>query len=108
MKFTTGTRERGAGRDPRPQGRRLGPYNSAARYLLGAGLEPALAMQLADRSIHLKETWNNVWIKAQLLHAAGKELRGADRRAAGADAGKGSENFFEADDVAKALVSWKK
>ena len=45
---------------------------AAARYLLGASLEPALAMQLADRSIQLKEEWNNVWTKAQLLHAAGK------------------------------------
>jgi len=85
-----------------------GPYNRAARYLLDAKFEPALAMQLADRSIQLKEQWNNVWTKAQLLAAAGKskEAYAAAQRAQ--ELGKKSQNFFSADDVAKALVDWKK
>jgi len=108
MKFTTGTRDKVLAQIRTLKGDEWGPYNSAARYLLGAGLEPALAMQLADRSIHLKETWNNVWTKAQLLHAAGKtsEALAAAQRAQ--TLGKASTNFFEADEVAKALVSWKK
>jgi len=108
VKFTTGTRDKVLAQIRTLKGDEWGPYNSAARYLLGAGLEPALAMQLADRSIHLKETWNNVWTKAQLLHAAGKtsEALAAAQRAQ--TLGKASTNFFEADEVAKALVSWKK
>lgn len=108
VKFTTGTRDKVLAQIRGLKSDDWGPYNSAARYLLGAGLEPALAMQLADRSIQLKETWNNVWTKAQLLHAAGKtsEALAAAQRAQ--TLGKASKNFFEADDVAKALVSWKK
>ncbi len=90
VKFTTGTRERVLAEIRALKGDDWRPYNAAARYLLDAGIEPALAMQLVDRSIKLKETWNNVWTKAQLLHAAGKELRGAGRRAAGPDAGQGA------------------
>jgi len=108
VKFTTGTRERVLSQIRSLKGDDWRPYNASARYLLGAGLEPALAMQLADRSIQLKEEWNNVWTRAQLLHAAGKnpEALAAAQRAQ--TLGKASKNFFEADDVAKALVSWKK
>ena len=84
------------------------PYNAGARYLLGANTEPALAMQLVDRSIKLKETWNNVWTKAQLLQAAGKTSEALTLAQRAQTLGKASKNFFAADDVAKALVSWKK
>jgi len=84
------------------------PYNRAARYLLDAKFEPALAMQLADRSIKLKEEWNNVWTKAQLLAASGKTKEALTYAQRAQELGKKSENFFSADDVAKALVDWKK
>ena len=84
------------------------PYNAAARYLLGAGIEPALAMQLADRSLKLKEEWNNVWTRAQLLHAAGKNAEAVAAAQRAQTLGKASKNFFEAEEVARALVSWKK
>lgn len=108
VKFTTGTREKVLAQIRALGGDDWRPYNAAARYLLGAGIEPVLAMQLADRSIHLQETWNNVWTRAELLHAAGKngESLAAAQRAQ--TLGKASKNFFAADDVAKALVSWKK
>lgn len=108
VKFTTGTRERALAQIRTLETDDWKPYNAAARYLLGAGIEPALAMQMADRSIKLKEEWNNVWTRAQLLHAAGKngEALTAARRAQ--TLGKESKNFFESDEVAKALVSWKK
>ncbi len=107
VKFTTGTRERALAQIRALQGDDWRPYNTAARYLLGAKIEPALAMQLADRSIQLKEQWNNVWTRAQLLHAAGKKseaLAAAQRAQA---LGKASENFFEEKEVARALVAWK-
>ena len=108
VRFTTGTREKVLSQIRALKGDDWRPYNAAARYLLIAGIEPALAMQLTDRSIRLQETWNNVWTRAQLLHAAGKnpEALAAAQRAQ--TLGKASKNFFEADDVAKALVSWKK
>jgi hypothetical protein len=108
VKFTTGTHEKVMAQIRTLKGDDWAPYNAGARYLLGAGSEPALAMQLTDRSIKLKETWNNVWTKAQLLHAAGKDSEALALAQRAQTLGKASKNFFAADDVAKALVSWKK
>ena len=107
VKFTTGTRERALAQIRAVQGDDWRPYNAAARYLFGARIEPALAMQLADRSIQLKEQWNNVWTKAQLLHAAGKKSEALAAAQRAQTLGNGSENFFEEKEVAKALVAWK-
>jgi hypothetical protein len=84
------------------------PYASAARYLLEAKTEPALAMELIDRSIQLKEEWNNLWIKAQLLGAAGKPREATAVALRVQELGKQSKNFYLADDVAKALAEWSK
>jgi len=108
VKFTTGTREKVLSQIRALKGDDWKPYNAAARYLLGAGIEPALAMQLADRSIKLKEEWNNVWTRAQLLHAAGKNAEAVAAAQRAQTLGKASKNFFEAEDVSRALVSWKK
>ena len=108
VKFTTGTREKVLSQIRALKSDDWRPYNAAARYLLGAGIEPALAMQLTDRSIHLQETWNNVWTRAQLLHASGKNTEALAAAQRAQTLGKASKSFFEADDVAKALVSWKK
>lgn len=108
VRFTTGTREKVLSQIRALKGDDWKPYNAAARYLLGAGIEPALAMQLADRSIKLKEEWNNVWTRAQLLHAAGKNAEAVAAAQRAQTLGKASKNFFEEEDVARALVSWKK
>ncbi|HET6982608.1 MAG TPA: DUF2911 domain-containing protein [Myxococcaceae bacterium] len=109
VKFTTGTKDRVMAQIRTLKSDEWGPYNAAARYLLTANTEPALAMQLVDRSISLKQTWNNVWTKAQLLHAAGKDSEALALAQKAQTMGKASpSNFFAADDVAKALVSWKK
>jgi len=108
VKFTTGTKDKVMAQIHSLKGDDWAPYNSAARYLLNANTEPALAMQLADRSIKLKETWNNVWTKAQLLHAAGKDSEALPLAQKAQTLGKSSKNFFASEDVAKALVSWKK
>jgi len=107
VKFTTGTHEKVMAQIRALKGDDWAPYNAGARYLLGADTEPALAMQLADRSIKLKETWNNVWTKAQLLHAAGKNSEALALAQRAQTLGKASKNFFAAEDVAKALASWK-
>jgi hypothetical protein len=108
VKFTTGTKDRVMAQIHALKGDDWAPYNSAARYLLGATTEPALAMQLVDRSIKLKETWNNVWTKAQLLHAAGKDSEAHALAQRAQTLGKSAKNFFAADDVSRALVSWKR
>jgi len=110
VKFTTGTRDRALAQIRNLKGDDWRPYNAAARYLYVAGIEPALAMQLVDRSIKLKEHWNNVWTRAQLLHAAGKnsEALAAAQRAQTLGKAVPKDEFFASDDVAKALVSWKK
>jgi hypothetical protein len=84
------------------------PYARAAGYLLDAKAEPALAMDLIDRSIQLKEEWYNVWIKAQLLAAAGKPRDAATAAQRVQALGKQSKNFYLADDVAKAQAEWSK
>ena len=84
------------------------PYVSAARYLLEAKTEPALAMELVDRSIQLKEGWYNQWTRAQLLGAAGKPKEAAAAAQRAQELGKQTKNFYLADDVAKALAGWSK
>jgi Protein of unknown function (DUF2911) len=83
-------------------------YNRAARYLLDAKIEPAYALELANKSIKLKEEWENDWTKAQLLAASGntKDALALAQRAQ--ELGKASKNFFYAEDVAKAISAWKK
>jgi hypothetical protein len=84
------------------------PYANAARYLLEAKTEPALAMQLVDRSIGLKEEWYNLWVKAQLLAASGKKAEAVKVAERSQELGKKSQNFPLADDIAKAIADWKK
>ena len=108
VKLTTGTRDKVLAEIRALKSTEWQPYNQGARYLLNAGIEPALAMQLVDRSIQLHEDWNNVWTRAQLLHAAGKDseaLASAQRAQA---LGKKSPNFFAEEDVSRALATWKK
>jgi hypothetical protein len=85
------------------------PYSSAARYLLDAKTEPALAMKLVDRSIQLKEEWSNLWVKSQLLAAAGKPKEAVAVAQRAQELGKKSPNFsYYAEDVAKAVAEWSK
>jgi hypothetical protein len=107
VKFELGTRAKVLAEIHALKGDDWRPYNSAARYLLVTKLEPAYAMELAEKSIGLKEDWFNVWTKAQLLQAAGKtkEALAAAQRAQ--DLGKGSKNY-DADEVTHTLAEWKK
>jgi tetratricopeptide (TPR) repeat protein len=45
---------------------------SAAGYLLSKGRDLSQALSLADKSIGLKETFSNLWLKAQILSKLGK------------------------------------
>ena len=83
-------------------------YANAARYLLEDRTEPALAMQLVDRSIALKEEWYNLWVKAQLLAASGKKADAVKVAERSQELGKKAQSFPLADDIAKAIADWKK
>ena len=83
------------------------PYNRAARYFLDAKFEPAYALELANKSIKLKEEWENVWTKAELLAAAGDKKQALAMAQRAEELGKKAKNFFYADAVAKALSDWK-
>jgi len=82
-------------------------YNRAARYLLNAKVEPAYALELANKSIKLNENWENDWTKAQLLAANGNTKEAVALAQHAQELGKASKNFFDADDVAKAISTWK-
>lgn len=45
---------------------------TAANYLLGKGKNLDQALSFADKAIGLKETFGNVWLKAQILNKMGK------------------------------------
>lgn len=45
---------------------------STAGYLLGKGKDLPQALSLADKAIGLKETFSNLWLKAQILGKMGK------------------------------------
>lgn len=83
------------------------PYNRAARYLLDAKADSAYAMELADKSIKLKEAWENVWTKAELLAAAGKTKEALATAQRAQELGKGAKNF-NSDEMAKTISDWKK
>jgi hypothetical protein len=82
-------------------------YNRAARYLLDAKAEPAYAMELANKSIKLKEEWENDWTKAQLLAASGNKKDALAMAQRTQEMGKSSKNFEAAPEVAKAISDWK-
>jgi len=84
------------------------PYASAARYLLEHKLEPALASEMVERSLRLKTDWYNLWIKAQILAAAGQKKDAVAVARQAEELGKKSPNFPAADEVAKAIVDWQR
>ena len=84
------------------------PYNAGARWLLENKLDPAQALVLADKSIALKEEWQNQWTRAELLAAKGDKAGALAAATKAQELGKKNpDNFFFADRVAKALTDWK-
>ncbi len=82
--------------------------NAAARYLFESKKDLDQAMAAADRSIALKESWSNLWTKAQITNAKGNAKEAiALAQKAQAMGEKTPAEFFSADDVKKALATWK-
>jgi hypothetical protein len=82
------------------------PYNSGARWLLEHAVELPLANELADKSLKLKEEWQNLW-KAELLAQKGDKAQARKLALKAQELGQKAQNFFQADRVAKAIADWK-
>lgn len=83
------------------------PWNNAARYELESKKDYDAGLGLVEKSIAKKETWLNVWTKAQLLAAKGKYKEAYPLAQKANELGTQSAQFFFADDVKKALAEWK-
>ena len=83
------------------------PYNAAARYELEQAKSYDAGLKLVDQSLQMKEDWQNVWTKAQLLAAKGNYKAAYPLAEKANELGQKSPRFFLADDVKKALSDWK-
>ena len=64
-------------------------------------------MMLVEKSIGIKETWLNDFVKAQLLAARGNFKEALPLAEKAKELGDKDENFFLKDDVNAALKTWK-
>lgn len=82
------------------------PFANVARYYDEIG-DKAKANEAIEASLAIKETWFNVWVKAQFL-AKANDVKAAYPLAEKAyELGKADPNFFWKADVEKALKDWK-
>ena len=83
------------------------PWANAARYELDKKNYDE-AMQLIDKSIQIKETWLNDFVKAQLLAARGNYKEALPLAQKAKELGdKEGDGFFLKDEVEGALKAWK-
>ena len=85
------------------------PHFASARYLLDSGGNLDRALGLVEKSIAIKRTWWNHWVKAQIL---GKKGRKAEAVAAAQQAqalGKGNQTYEQnfKGQVDKAIQGWR-
>jgi len=64
-------------------------------------------MALVEKSIAIKETWNNLFVKAQLLAARGNYKEALPLAEKAKELGEKDQNFFGKADVEAALKAWK-
>lgn len=83
------------------------PLANAARYYADTVKDSAKATELINASIAVKETWFNVWIKAQILANGGNYKDAYPLAQKAFDLGSKDANFFWKADVEKALAEWK-
>jgi hypothetical protein len=83
------------------------PYNSAANYLLTQKKDYDAGLAYAEKSIKVKETWQNVWTKAQLTAAKGKYKDALTLLQKAQKLADKPPSFFT-EESAKQLAEWKK
>lgn len=85
------------------------PHFVAARYLLDTGGDMNRALDYVGKSIAIKPTWWNQWVKAQILFKQNKKKDAGKAAKEAANLGKGDtvfEKYFAAQ-VQKAAQDWK-
>lgn len=82
-------------------------WNNAARYELESKKDYEAGLSFVEKSLQKKETWLNVWTKAQLLAEKGRYKEAYPLAQKANDLGEKSPPFFLADEVKKALLDWK-
>jgi len=81
---------------------------TAATFLLGKGKNLDQALAMADKSIGIKETFANVWLKAQILNKLGKNKEAIPLARKALQLGQAANiNSFYTDQVQAALKEWK-
>jgi hypothetical protein len=84
---------------------------TAGNYLLGKGKNLDQALSFADKAIGLKETFGNVWLKAQILNKLGKvsEAIPLAQRALSLGEASGEASFasFYKGQIESGLADWK-
>lgn len=83
----------------------------AANYMMGKGKDLDQALAMADKAIGLKETFGNVWLKAQILNKLGKVAEAVPlaQKALTLGQASGDANFadFYKGQIENALADWK-
>jgi len=84
------------------------PHFASANWLFEHG-DVDRALALVDKSIEIKSTWRNEWLRAQLDMAKGKKAEAKARADRAMELGKGDqtyETFFKAN-IVKTVAGWK-
>ena len=84
------------------------PHALAARYIAETSKDYATALKYIELSLAIDKQWYNTWIKADILHNAGRHAEARKAAQAAWDLGSKDANFFYKDRVADALKTWKK
>jgi len=84
------------------------PWERSARYLLDRGEDLDRALSYVEQSIALEANWRNLWVKARILGARGKEKAAIDaaRRAKRIGDDSGAFRFY-APRMDEAIARWK-
>lgn len=81
---------------------------ASANYLHGIG-QTDRALQLVERSIAIQATWQNEWLRAQILQKKGSKAEAKAAAARAQELGKGNQIYeqFGKADLQKTVAGWK-
>jgi len=85
------------------------PHFVSARYLLDSGGDLNRALDLVGKSIAIKQTWWNHWVKAQILGKQGKKPDALKAAQEAQKLGKGDKVFdtYFATQIDQAMKGWR-
>jgi Protein of unknown function (DUF2911) len=81
------------------------PYHVAARYLLDSGGDLDRALAYIDKSIAIQPTWNNNWMRSQILAKKGMKAEARDAAQQAQKLGSGEDYEFYKAQIAKVAES---